>query len=319
MARSVAPTIVRGAGGIKLNVREWSLGVSWPAPEQFECGYLVEWKKQGEEYDRQSRAIETSGLGPYWATIHVEPGTSYTVRVSKLYSRIGGVDAVLGEVIGTTQQQQQSPPGKAAPPELPAREPDAQALTARVTKAPAEHRGTGKFAMRIAFSEPVAGRAGDAVATMQASGGSLSRAVRVDGRADLWTLILKPSSHEAVTVTLPATADCAAAGAICTADGRSLASPLVVTVPGPPGLSVADARAREGRADRIDFVVSLSRAAAHEVKVRYATRDGTATAGRITGPRAVGSRSRRERPARRFRCRCSTTPGTKRSRRSRWS
>ena len=43
---------------------------------------------------------------------------------------------------------------------------------------------------------------------------------------------------------------------------------------------MADAQATEGRADSIDFAVTLSRAASHEVKVRYATRDGTAKAGK---------------------------------------
>ena len=42
---------------------------------------------------------------------------------------------------------------------------------------------------------------------------------------------------------------------------------------------MADARAREGEDETIDFAVSLSRAAAGAVSVTYATADGTATAG----------------------------------------
>ena len=47
----------------------------------------------------------------------------------------------------------------------------------------------------------------------------------------------------------------------------------------PAALSVADARAREGTDETIDFAVSLSRAASGPVSVTYATADGTATAG----------------------------------------
>ena len=385
--RAAAQAItVRGANGVKLGVREWSIRVWWPDPDGFECGYLVEWAKEGEPYSAANRHT-IGAFAAHNTTIPVEPGTTYTVRVSELRSQIGGSDTVLAEITAKTQgtapgvqgqgQQQRPPVGVAPPPVLeaarvsgaelalrfdgaldetsapaagafaaavagsarsvsavavsgqtvtltlaeavaageavtvgyappadgtrlrgagggdvaafaghvvtndtppPARQ-AAQALTASVAEAPAEHEGTGKFAVRVAFSEPVAGRARDAVAAMPASGGTLVRAVREDGRADQWRLTLQPSSHEAVTVTLPATADCAAAGAICTADGRALASPFTVTVPGPPGLSVADARAREGADASLDFLVSLSRTAAHEVKVRYETGDGTAKAG----------------------------------------
>ena len=47
-------------------------------------------------------------------------------------------------------------------------------------------------------------------------------------------------------VTLPAAADCAAAGAVCTEAGRRLSNTVTATVTGPAVLSVADARAREG-------------------------------------------------------------------------
>ena len=151
-------------------------------------------------------------------------------------------------------------------------------LTASVSSAPAEHRGEGRFAVRIAFSEAVTAKAKNA--GVQVSGGTLARAVRVDGRKNLWELRVAPSGYEAVTVTLPATADCAAAGAVCTADGRKLATALTHTVPGPVALSVADARAKEGEDAAIDFAVTLSRAASGEVTVRYATRDGTAKKGK---------------------------------------
>ena len=172
--------------------------------------------------------------------------------------------------------------GQAVTNDTPAAQPQLQAplpaLTASVSSAPSEHQGTGLFVVRIAFSEAVTAKAKDA--GVQVSGGTLSRAVRVKKRKDLWELRIEPAGNGAVTVTLPAATDCAAAGAICTADGRKLETALTHTVPGPVALSVADARAKEGEDAAIDFAVTLSRAASGEVTVRYVTKNGSAKAGR---------------------------------------
>ena len=48
------------------------------------------------------------------------------------------------------------------------------------------------------------------------------------GKNVRWEISVRPSSDGTVTIALPATADCGAAGAICTADGR-----LELTVLGP--------------------------------------------------------------------------------------
>ena len=164
-------------------------------------------------------------------------------------------------------------------------------LTARFEAAPTEHRGKGKFSLRVAFSAPVSGSA-DAAA-FRVTGGTLERVRRMGRRGDRWALTVKPSSHGPVTVTLPATTDCAAAGAVCTADGRRLETALTRTVQGPPALSVSDARAREGEDATIDFRVTLSRAAPAPVTVRYATKNGTAKRGedfrRATGTLAFAA------------------------------
>ncbi|MYE59264.1 MAG: hypothetical protein F4X35_06765, partial [Alphaproteobacteria bacterium] len=164
------------------------------------------------------------------------------------------------------QPQVQRPPEPVAP------------LTARFSNTPSEHNGTDGFALRVAFSAPVAARAKDA--GVQVSGGTLTRAVRVSKRKDLWELRVTPSGSGAVTVTLPATADCAASGAVCTADGRRLETALTHTVQGAVALSVADASAQEGPGATVDFAVTLSRAASGKVTVRYATKNGTAKKGK---------------------------------------
>ena len=153
-------------------------------------------------------------------------------------------------------------------------------LTARFARVPSEHDGKTAFKLRIAFSEEIrmSGRRlrSDVVAV---SGGRATKAGRVKGRKDLWKLKVRPDSLADVTVTLSSGAACDAPEAVCTKDGRALSNTVSATVKGPVAVSVADARAREGEDETIDFAVSLSRAASGQVTVTYATADGTATAG----------------------------------------
>ena len=164
----------------------------------------------------------------------------------------------------------------------PAVESGAAGLTARFARVPSEHDGTTAFKLRIAFSETIrmSGRRlrSDVVAV---SGGRATRAGRVNRRKDLWKLKVRPDSLADVTVTLAAGAACDSPGAVCTKGEprRRLTNTISATVRGPVAVSVADARAREGEDETIDFAVSLSRAASGPVSVTWATADGTATAG----------------------------------------
>ena len=163
------------------------------------------------------------------------------------------------------------------------RGPDAETpapLTARVARAPAEHDGKAALKVRVAFSEAVAvGNRAFRDHGVGVSGGRVTKVRKVNGRRDRWELTVKPSSHGNVTVLLAPPLDCAASGALCTADGRALSNTISATVRGPVAVSVADARAREGEDETIDFAVSLSRAASGPVSVTYASADRTARAG----------------------------------------
>ena len=159
--------------------------------------------------------------------------------------------------------------------------PAAAPLTASFEDVPAEHDGENSFTLRIAFSEPLSWMNGrrlreDVVAV---AGGRATSAGRVNRRRDLWKLTVEPDSLADVTVTLAAGAACDTPAAVCTSDGRALSNTISATVWGPVAVSVADARAREGEDETIDFAVSLSRAASATVAVSYATADGSATAG----------------------------------------
>ena len=105
-------------------------------------------------------------------------------------------------------------------------------LTVRFEARPAGHDGGRPFTLRLAFSEDVtvsaAGMRGHALAV---TGGRVTAAARVDGRADLWSLTVAPSGAEDVGITLSPGRECKEAGAICTQDGRQLSRGLAAIIP----------------------------------------------------------------------------------------
>ena len=109
-------------------------------------------------------------------------------------------------------------------------------LTANTVSVPTSHNGSGEFRFRIAFSEEFSlsykTLRDDHVFTVE--GGKVTGARRlVKGSNIGWEIVVEPDSNGDVTVKLPVTTDCDAQGAICTADGRMLSSPLELTVSGP--------------------------------------------------------------------------------------
>ena len=67
------------------------------------------------------------------------------------------------------------------------------------------------------------------------TGGEVTGARRLEqGKNIRWEITVSPDSNEGVTITLPATTDCEADGAICTDDGRMLSERVELTVKGPP-------------------------------------------------------------------------------------
>ncbi|MYG65107.1 MAG: hypothetical protein F4206_00040 [Gammaproteobacteria bacterium] len=156
-------------------------------------------------------------------------------------------------------------------------------LTAEFVGLPAEHNGKRLFTFELRFSENFPGRFDYRILrdhAFQVTEGRVRKAQRAaPGQNRRWTISVRPSSWQDVTVTLPATTDCAAAGAICAPDGRMLSNTVTATVRGPAALSVADAEAHEGADQAVEFRVTLGRAASNTVTVDYATADGTAVAG----------------------------------------
>ena len=112
-------------------------------------------------------------------------------------------------------------------------------LTASVLNAPQSHNGSDDFTFRITFSEEL--ETGFSYVTLKdhaftVTGGEVDGARRlVSGSNIRWEITVSPHSNSDVTVTLPATEDCEAQGAICTEDGRMLSEGLELTVSGPSG------------------------------------------------------------------------------------
>ena len=121
---------------------------------------------------------------------------------------------------------------------------DAAGLTAEFEGLPREGHGGGEtaFSFRIAFSEDVATSADDMRDhAFEASGGAVRDARRLEkGSNRMWEMTVKPNSNGPVTITLPATTDCGADGAICTGDGRPLSHALSAMLRGPAGTTEQD-------------------------------------------------------------------------------
>ena len=108
-------------------------------------------------------------------------------------------------------------------------------LTATLDNVPSSHDGSAEFTFDLAFSEnfPL-GYATLRDHAFTINGGTIEQAQRkVTGSNQNWTITVEPSGNGAITITLPATTDCNATGAICTADGRMLSHSTSVSVAGP--------------------------------------------------------------------------------------
>ncbi len=104
----------------------------------------------------------------------------------------------------------------------------ADPLTASFDGLPQSHDGESAFSFQIEFSEDI-----DAEAVemrdhaLTVTGGSVTGAARVDGRADRWTFTVAPSVDGSVSIMLLGGRACSEAGAICTGTGGQLSNSLL--------------------------------------------------------------------------------------------
>ena len=112
-------------------------------------------------------------------------------------------------------------------------------LTAAAHDVPASHDGSDSFTFELRFSETPKDDFSYKTLRDHAfteTGGDVTGARRLKAGKNLnWVITVQPSGNADVTLTLPATTNCAAQGAICTAGGLVLSSPLEIRVSGPGG------------------------------------------------------------------------------------
>ena len=119
------------------------------------------------------------------------------------------------------------------------------------------HSGAGTtLTVRLSFSEAVSITPEALGQALEVADATVEAVGRVDGRSDLWELRLAPDSDGMVTVLLPLAADCDAAGAVCTADGRMLSIGVGTSIPGPPPNSPATGAPAIGGAAEVGQVLS---------------------------------------------------------------
>ena len=113
--------------------------------------------------------------------------------------------------------------------------PAPEPLTASLQGQPSSHYGQTDFTFELRFSEEVP----VSYLTLRnhaftVTGGTVIGAQRLTQGSNIgWRITVAPNSSADVTIVLPATTDCSAQGAVCTADGRKLSARVELTVPGP--------------------------------------------------------------------------------------
>ena len=164
---------------------------------------------------------ESTQRSPHLKTVvtGLAPGTNYRVRVR------GCTEAGCGDW---------SYPRRWTTSEAASEATEAEPLTATLEDFPVNHDGSSAFTFRIAFSaEVVISRQDMKEHALVVSGGTVTRARRVDRRKDLWALTVEPAGTGAVSVLVPLERACTETGALCTADGQALSTGLGHSVPGP--------------------------------------------------------------------------------------
>ena len=196
------------------------------------------------------RAKRVDGRSDLWE-FRVEPsGTdpvSILVPQDRACTEPGALCTADGQMLTTAPGH--SVPGPA--PVLPQGQQALEPLAASFVSVPAEHDGETEFWIELSFDAALEqGSKPQLKALLGASGGSVTRLRRKDGRLDHWQVRVEPSSHGAITVTLAASPPCGTDGAVCTDDGRTFTTALATQIQGPPGSQSRMRRCRKRRTRR---------------------------------------------------------------------
>ena len=191
--------------------------------------------------------------------------------------------------------------------------------------------GSGSIGFKMTFSEPVtAGEDAIRENGLSVTNGTVSEASRRDDEPGAFDMKVMPDSDREVTIVLPGGRPCAETGAICTGDGRRLAHPLSMSVPGPAAAGAAPVLAgfvlvdAESGADlgavADGATVRVADPAGGSYDFRVETAPGAAVGSvrlALAGPQD-GGRGGAARTTRRPTCCAAGRTGRARARRCRW-
>ena len=162
-------------------------------------------------------------------------------------------------------------------------------LIARFRDVPAEHDGSTAFTLHIAFNEPIRTTQAAIQQALTVTHGTVTSARQVDGRRNLWEITVTPNSNGDVNISLPSTTSCVA-GAVCTADGRTLSRGVAVSVPRAP-LRVRFESLPAGHDGSTAFAVQLAFSEPIETTEAAIRQMLMVTHGTVTSVRQVDGRS----------------------------
>ena len=164
-------------------------------------------------------------------------------------------------------------------------------LIARFRDVPEEHDGSTAFTLQLAFNEPIRTTQEAIQQALTVTGGTVTSARQVDGRRSLWEITVTPNSNHDVSISLPSTTSCVA-GAVCTADGRTLSRGVAVSVPRAP-LRVRFESLPAGHDGSTAFAVQLAFSEPIETTEEAIRQVLMVTHGTVTSVRQVDNRSDR--------------------------
>ena len=162
-------------------------------------------------------------------------------------------------------------------------------LIARFRDVPEEHDGSTAFTLQLAFNEPIRTTEAAIQQALIVTDGTVTSARQVDGRRNLWEITVTPNSNDDVSISLPSTTSCVA-GAVCTADGRTLSRGVAVSVPRAP-LTARFESLPTGHDGSTAFAVQLAFSEPIETTEAAIRQMLMVTHGTVTSVRQVDNRS----------------------------
>ena len=164
-------------------------------------------------------------------------------------------------------------------------------LTARFRDVPAEHDGSTAFTLQLAFSEPIETTQAAIPQALTVTGGAVTSARQVDDHSNLWEITVTPNGNDDVRISLLPTTSCVA-GAVCTADERTLSRGVAVSVPRAP-LTARFESLPAGHDGSTAFAVQLAFSEPIETTEAAIRQMLMVTHGTVTSVRQVDNRSDR--------------------------